>query len=84
MFKTEPGDKKVHYYDGCLLKRIEYGGIYELCGGHYIREFYFDDEEYIWNYAKEVTEEEALEEYLKRYSDKEEFYKHYFSEDEVK
>ena len=57
MFKTEPGDKKVHYY-GCSLKRVEGIGIFELCDGHYIYEFYYDDEEYIYKYAKEVSEEE--------------------------
>ena len=83
MFKTEPGDKKVHYY-GCSLKRVEGIGIFELCDGHYIYEFYYDDEEYIYKYAKEVREEEALAKYLEIYGDINDFYSFYYSEREIK
>jgi len=75
MFKIEPHDKNVKYYGTGSVRTVG-GWIYSIINDKYVYEFFRDNEDLIRS-ENEISEEQALEHYLKYHGSEDMFYKCY-------
>ena len=72
LYKHEPNEKGVKYYANGYIKVLN-GSVFVRENGTYVLDFYHD-EDYLIKEENEVSEEKALEEFVKKYGNADGFY----------